>query len=165
MLQKDFILNFKNNKCKIFNSTKNISLNCEKKYIVEVKNKLNHHIKQFNKLQKNNSSLRFQKFEFSGSIDNDKQLLNSNHVKFESWAEGSVVNVFKGLNKIPEAEHDLHRINNNIHMLEQRLEHWYNDNNNDNPYVYSRISYTTKNKRIKMNSKWYDSFSMQNKIW
>lgn len=159
---KDFILNFKNNKCKISNSTKNISLNCEKDTILKVKDTLNYHIKEFNSLQKkNNSSLRFQEFEFSSSRVEDKQLLNINHAKFESWC-GNNVNVFKGTNKVNEADIHLHRINNNIHMLEQRLEHWYG--NDENPYVYSRLSYTTSNKRIPMNPKWYDSFSMQIKF-
>ena len=49
---KDFILNFKNNKCAVSNPTKNISMNCEKDYIIDVKNKLNFHIKEFNNLQK-----------------------------------------------------------------------------------------------------------------
>lgn len=158
---KDFILNFKNNKCAVSDFTKNISMNCNKDYIIDVKNKLNFHITEFNNLQKkNNSSLRFDEFEFSDSINNDKLLLNINHAKFESWC-GNDVNVFKGYNKVPEAHIHLQRINNNIHMLEQRLEHWYNSNN---PYVYSRISYTTTNERIPMKSKWYDSFSMQIKF-
>ena len=33
---KDFVANFKNNKSKIMNNTKNISLNCEKEYILKV---------------------------------------------------------------------------------------------------------------------------------
>lgn len=160
---KDFILNFKNNKCNIMNSTKNISLNCKKDYIIEVKDKLNYHIKEFNNLQKqNNSSLRFQEFDFSGLKVDDKKLLNINHAKFESWCGKNDVNVFKGHNKIPKANIHLHRINNNIHMLEQRLEHWYG--NDENPYVYSRLSYTTTNKRIPMKPKWYEQFSMQIKF-
>ena len=87
--------------------------------------------------------------------------MNINHAKFESWC-GNNVNVFKGTNKVNKADIHLHRINNNIHMLEQRLEHWYG--NDENPYVYSRLSYTTSNKRIPMNPKWYDSFSMQIKF-
>ena len=159
---KDFIANFKNNTCKISNPTKNISLNCQKDYILKVKDTLNYHIKEFNKLQKNNnSSLHIQEFDFSGSVDKDKKLLNINHAKFESWA-GNDVNVFQGRNTIPEANIHLNRINNNIHMLEQRLEHWYGNDNN--PYVYSRLSYTTTNKRIPMKPKWYDSFSMQIKF-
>ena len=127
-----------------------------------MKDTLNYHIKEFNNLQKkNNSSLRFQEFEFSGSRVEDKKLLNINHAKFESWC-GNDVHVFKGTNKVKEANIHLNRINNNIHMLEQRLEHWYG--NDQNPYVYSRLSYTTLNKRITMNSKWYDSFSMQIKF-
>ena len=149
---KDFVSYFKNNDCNISKNTKNISLNCE-----------NNHIAQFNELhKKNNSDLRFQEFTFSGSKNKDKKLLNINHAKFESWAGGSEVNVFKGSNKIKGACIHLHRINNNIHMLEQRLEHWYG--NDENPYVYSRLSYTTLNQRIKMKSKWYDSFSMQIKF-
>ena len=103
-----------------------------------------------------------EEFSFSGSKEKDKQLLNINHAKFESWAGGSIVNVFKGTNKVSKADFYLHRINNNIHMLEQRLEHWYG--NDENPYVYSRLSYTTHNKRHPMVSKWYDSFSMQIKF-
>ena len=159
----DYVLNFKNNKCKINNPTKNISLNCEKEYILKVKDILNHHIVEFNNLQKkNNSSLTFQEFNFSGSINEDKKLLNVTHAKFESWAAGNIVNVFKGRNNIPQANIHLDRINNNIHMLEQRLEHWYG--NTDNPYVYSRLSYTTGNKRILMKPEWYNSFSMQIKF-
>lgn len=159
---KDFILNFKNNKCKINENTKNISLNCEKDYILKVKDTLNYHIKEFNNLQKkNNSSLRFQDFKLSGSIKQDKNLLNINHAKFESWVNNDV-NVFNGYNKVKEANINLHKINNNIHMLEQRLEHWYSDT--INPYVYSRLSFTTSNKRIPMKLKWHNSFSMQIKF-
>jgi len=159
---KDFVLNFKNNNCKISESTKNISLNCNKNYILKVKDTLNYHIKEFNRLQKKyNSNLRFEEFKFSGTREEDKKLLNINHAKFESWS-GNDVNVFKGNNKIQEANIHLDRINNNIHMLEQRLEHWYGDN--VNPYVYSRLSYTTTNQRIPMKVKWYDSFSMQIKF-
>ena len=158
----DFILYFKDKKSKLIQSTKNISLNCEKNYILNVKDTLNYHINEFNNLQKkNNSSLRFQEFEFSGSRVEDKQLLNRNHARFESWC-GNDVNVFKGYNKVKGANIHLHRINNNIHMLEQRLEHWYGDE--ENPYIYSRLSYAIPNNKKPMNSKWYDSFSMQIKF-
>ena len=102
-----------------------------------------------------------EEFYFTGTKEQDKELLNRNHARFESWV-GNDVHVFKGTNKIPKATNHLHRINNNIHMLEQRLEHWYGDT--ENPYVYSRLSYTTANKRIPMKSKWYNSFSMQIKF-
>ena len=161
--QKNFKNILKKKSNNISQATKNISLNCEKNYILRVKDVLNEHITKFNNIQeKTNSSLRIQEFEFSGSKDKDKQLLNVNHAKFESWAPGSVVNVFKGKNKNNSGNYHLHRINNNIHMLEQRLEHWYG--NDDNSYVYSRLSYTTSVKRIPMKSKWYDSFSMQIKF-
>ena len=111
---KNFVSNFKNNKCNIMNSTKNISLNCEKDYILKVKDTLNYHIKEFNNLQKNNnSSLRFQEFEFSGSRVEDKKLLNINHAKFESWCgKNDDVNVFKGynLNKMLFVLNNFHNI-------------------------------------------------------
>lgn len=140
----DFINNFKNNKPNISSNTKNISMNCEKDYILKVKNNLNHHINEFNKIIKKEY---FQEFQFSGNIESDKKLLNINHAKFEFSSHNSV---------------HLDRINNNIHMLEQRLPQWYNSD--ENPYLYSRVSYTTSNKRIPMNSKWYNEFSMQIKF-
>ena len=161
----DFInmLSKSNKRKNITCSTKNISLNCEKDYIIEVKDTLNYHITSFNNLQKeNNSSLRMEEFDFSGSKEKDKMLLNRNHARFESWASGAKVNVYEGINKVPEAEFDLSRINNNIHMLEQRLEHWYNDT--ENPYVYSRLSFCTADTYTAIKEKWYDSFSMQIKF-
>lgn len=160
----DFInLSLKSDKNQKLNSaSKNISLNCKKDYIIKVKDTLNYHITLFNNLQKkNNSSLRMEEFFFSGTKEKDKQLLNRNHARFESWSMGTIVNVYKGINKVPEAFFQLNRINNNIHMLEQRLEHWYNDT--ENPYVYSRLSYCTGNK-VRMNKKYYNSFSMQIKF-
>lgn len=161
---KDFILNFKNKKSKIMTPYTNISFNCDKNYTLKIKDTLNYHINEFNNMQKkNNSSLRFEEFEFSGSRVEDQNSLNINHAKFESWcASGNDVNVFKGTNKVKEADIHLHRINNNIHMLENRLEHWYD--NGENPYVYSALSYCTQSKRLDMKSKWYDSFSMQIKF-
>ena len=160
---QDFVSIFKNQNYKISKNTLNLSLNSNKTYILKVKDTLNNHIKIFNSLQKkNNSKLNFDEFYFSGDKLKDKQFLNITHAKFESWAGSGTVNVFKGKNKIPNCEYQLNRINNNIHMLEQRLEHYYE--NEDNPYIYSRLSYTTLGTRIPISSRWFDSFSMQIKF-
>lgn len=160
---KDFVKIYKNKNCKIYDNTLNISFNSSREYIEYVKNELNYHIETFNNLQKENGKeLNIDEFIFSGDKDKDKKFLNLTHAKFESWNSGGTTNVFDGYNEIPECEYHLSRINNNIHMLEQRLEHYYGKT--DNPYIYSRLSYTTNGLKIPINKRWYDSFSMQIKF-
>lgn len=159
----EFVKKFKNNKFKISPATTNLDFNCDYDFISEKANELNFHVSEFNKLQSKDptQNLFFPVFEFSGDVNTDKQLLNELHARFESYA-GTNLEAFPGRNKIRSAKRHLDRINNNIHMLEQRLPYYYSQN--ENPLVYSRISYTTKNKRHKMQEIWYGEFSMQIKF-
>ena len=151
----------KSNDKTIKKSTYNFSFNSDINSPEIAKNNLNLHLNKFNLLQKSKKEIySFKLFEFSGDILIDQQFLNKSHSKFEKWkGNKDLYNNFQNNEFLfNQSQYELDRINNCIHILEQKLLQKYSQKSK-NYYIAARLSFTT-DERIKLSRKWFKYFSM-----
>ena len=151
----------KSNDKTIRESTYNFSFNSDINSPEIAKNNLNLHLNKFNLLQKSKKEIySFKLFKFSGDILIDQQFLNKSHSKFEKWkGNKDLYNYFQNNEFLfNQSQYELDRINNCIHILEQKLLQKYSQKSK-NYYIAARLSFTT-DERIKLSRKWFKYFSM-----